>query len=210
MRWRAIGSWQHLPHQIGADQAHEIAPIARSRMDVVARIEFVGKGVQRVVERAALRAAEIPASPACRRRRRRRGERRPLSLRPPRRRQWRNRRDGAPPRERRSARRSAGNETASINLIVGTGGRHHAGKEIPGRNAAAPFGGAQMHLAAERTQHQRQFGAGVRMRDRSTYRAPAAGLDMPGPWQRHAQPMARRRQVRAMPVTSPGERPPRP
>jgi hypothetical protein len=39
-------------------------------------------------------------------------------------------------------------------------------------------------LAIMKPEHQRQLGAGVRVRDRSAHRAPASSLDMAGPGQR--------------------------
>ncbi len=84
----------------------------------------------------------------------------------------------------RSACPETGNDTASISSSSARARRHHAGEEILRRHPPAPFGAAQMHLASERTQHQRQFGAGVGMRDRSADGAPAPGLDVAGPWQR--------------------------
>ena len=52
------------------------------------------------------------------------------------------------------------------------------GEEFLCRDAPAPPGAAQMHLAAERAQHQRQLGARIGMRDRAADRAAAARLGM--------------------------------
>ena len=47
---------QHLLDKVATYQPDEIAAIARRRVDVVARIELMGEGIQRVVERTALEA----------------------------------------------------------------------------------------------------------------------------------------------------------
>jgi len=49
-------SLQDLPDKVATDQPDQIAAIARGGMDVIPRIEFMGQGIQGVVERTAIEA----------------------------------------------------------------------------------------------------------------------------------------------------------
>ena len=184
---RSVAALARLLDRGAAHAADEVAAVACGGMQVVARVELPGEGVERVVQRAPSSAGKVarhrPVGDAAD------GEPHAvLRTRPRRRPRWRSRRAGGRTPERRSRdRAAAGKGTASISSLPS-----RAVDIMPVKKSARGTCGAAGARTARSSpssasKNQRDFGARIRMRDRATYRAAAAGLRVTDPGQRRGE-----------------------